>query len=473
FSFVVYQGLRERLTLVLLAALPFHALLVTVGTKLLIGSGHAPLTILALWKEALLGMILLLAVLEWASSNNQKPETKNQKPFDGIDVLIVALIILSIFVTTVMHVDLKTALFGFKYDFLPLVAFLIVRRVPWSQWFLETATRALLVVGCIVAVYGIVSFFLPDKFFFRLGYSPIHSLYFSDGPIAAFQWIGDTTLRRIQSTMSGPNQLGLWLLIPWCIVLVRLLKERRAVLLLPLGLIGVAILMSFSRSAFLGGFVVTLVALRIGLPPRIGKKVFLGFLGACVGLGIILVLLFPQVFWRLGSTRGHFTRPILAMQEMFAHPLGLGLGMAGPASARLADTCVFLRAQDDPSWAKNIPKLCVYVGGVKVQPMDHECICPVLPENWYIQMGVELGVLGLLLYVALILLLLWKLRDGRWKTEDRRTETSIFHLSSSLSFFAVIIAALFLHAWEDSAVAYTIWLLTACVLPSFVRGRES
>ncbi len=481
---LVLRALRERLTLVLLALLPFHALLVTTGTKLIAGPGHAPLTALALWKEALLGVILFLAIVEILIAKKAMSGKRLAISIDVIDVLIVALLLLSVFVTIVMHVDLKTALFGFKYDFLPLVAFLIARRASWSAGFLRSATYALLAVGCIVSAYGILTFFLPDKFFYRLGYSPIHSLYFADGPIAAFQQIGDTTIRRIQSTMSGPNQLGLWLLLPWCLVLVRLLKERKAWLLLPLGLIGLALLMSFSRSAFLGGFVATLVALRIGLSPRIAKKVFLGFLGGCLALGIILVFLFPQIFWRLGSTRGHLTRPILAMQEVLRNPLGKGLGMAGPASTHLTDTCVFLRAQDDPKWAEKIPQLCVFVGGVKVQPMDRECSCPVLPENWYIQIGSELGILGFILFLSLIVMILYRLKvespstplgtGGKWKVSmyhdtSHNGSLTTYHLplrsSVFLSFLAIAVAALFLHAWEDSAVAYTLWMISACVLP--------
>jgi len=477
------RTVRERLTILLLALLPFHALLVTAGTKLIAGPGHAPLAVLALWKEFLLGIIVLLVVLEWMSKK-WKVESGKRFTFDAIDTLIIALLVLSAVVTVMMRVDVKTALYGFKYDFLPLVAFLVARRVVWSERFLSLVGHILLVVGCVVATYGIVGFLLPQKFFLWLGYSSVHSLYFADGPLAAFQQIGDTSLRRIQSSMSGPNQLGLWLLIPWCVVLVRLLKERRWILLLPLGLIGLALLLSFSRSAFLGGFVATLVMLRIGLPPRIGKKVFLGFLTGCVALGIVLVLLFPQVFWRLGSTRGHLTRPILAMQEVLRNPLGQGLGMAGPASTHLRDTCVFLRAQDDPAWAKNIPKLCVFVGGVKVQPADRECVCPNLPENWYIQIGVEMGVIGFVLFLLLVSLLLRRLGSGKWKVQKHSASskplstsllsTEYFSLRSAvfLSFLALSIAALFLHAWEDSAVAYTVWLLMAFLISSVPLDRD-
>ena len=55
---------REWLALVLVGFLPFHALFVTVLTNLIAGPGHAPLGILALWKEAVLLIVLILAFLE-------------------------------------------------------------------------------------------------------------------------------------------------------------------------------------------------------------------------------------------------------------------------------------------------------------------------------------------------------------------------------------------------------------------------
>jgi hypothetical protein len=44
-------------------------------------------------------------------------------------------------------------------------------------------------------------------------------------------------------------------------------------------------------------------------------------------------------------------------------------------------------------------------------------------------------------------------------------------VAGSLAFLGISIAAIFLHAWEDSAVAWTVWLLVAVAL-SVVHGMD-
>ncbi len=489
------QRVREGLSLILLALLPFHALFVTVITKIITGPGHAPLPQLAVWKEGVLGLILLIGLVE---------VKKNFKRFDRLDVLIILLIILSVAVTAMTHGDWKLYLFGFKYDFIPLIAFLILRRVEWSQWFWDQVMKVLLVVGCIVALYGLATFVLPMSWFMALGYSDLHSLYVPGGPLAAFQQIGESGIRRIQGPMSGPNQLGVWLLIPLGIALSSFMKgdNRQSPMkgfngqiqgnndhyslftgdwkfhwrLAISALLLVAIIFTFSRSAWIAAAVMIALTLWNLLP----RRYFVALASGGIVLVVIGAFLFPSVFFRITSSRGHIEKPLAAIQTMIAHPLGLGLGTAGPASNRVSDTCVMLEEGSDPSWAQERPDLCVFVGASQVQPMDRDCQCPRLTENWYLQMGVEMGWVGMVMYVVLVVMVLMRLQETRNKKqetnklEDTNTKNlevrycnlNIVCLLSLVSwnyFFGISIAALFLHAWEDSATAYTAWILIASV----------
>ncbi|TSC58183.1 MAG: hypothetical protein Greene041619_743 [Candidatus Peregrinibacteria bacterium Greene0416_19] len=478
---------RERLTLVLLGLLPFHAFLVTVLTKMIAGPGRAPLPWLAVWKELLLMAIVGCGVGEILTYHaglrpRRDYESRLREIFrmDALDGIILGLIAIAI-VLFAFGYPASTGRFayGFKYDFVPLVAFLILRRVEWSDGFRATVLRVLLIVGAIVAAYGILTLFLPLGFFTTLGYSGAHSLYEAGKPLAAYHQIGESVIRRIQSTMSGPNQLGLWLLVPLAVALASLRRFANCDLRLAIQiairkspiaiLLMVALLLSFSRSAWIGAFFMVLVALAWAFDRKTYVRIIASLVALGVVGGIVASLALPQVFFRLSSSRGHLVRPIEGFMTMLAHPLGLGLGSAGPATNRDSETCVFLRSQDDPSWAKSTPSLCVFLGDTQVQPADHACNCPFLPENWYVQIGVELGILGFALYLSLVLVLVKRLAfsDKRLEEEKKLVARSAkgFEAAIFLAFIGVSTGAMFLHAWEDAAVAYTLWVLVATILP--------
>src|SRR3989344_4147677 len=68
---LVLRTIRHHLVFLLFVLLPFHALFVTVGTKLIEGSGHPPHSLLALWKEVLMALIFVIAILELFQSDRK------------------------------------------------------------------------------------------------------------------------------------------------------------------------------------------------------------------------------------------------------------------------------------------------------------------------------------------------------------------------------------------------------------------
>ncbi|MDD5469690.1 MAG: hypothetical protein PHO92_02720 [Candidatus Peribacteraceae bacterium] len=338
----------------------------------------------------------------------------------------------------------------------------MLRRVRWSSAFGAKTSQLLIGIGAVVVLLGLVMFLLPQRVFEWLGYSAMHSLYVPGGPLAAFQQIGGTALRRMQSVMSGPNQLGLWLLLPFSFALAPLRhgeKPPHQAIFGFLLLFGAGILLTFSRAALLAALLIVLAALMRTQLSHYPKKFVIRIAAAAFLILLLAVIAFPDVFLRAASSRDHFLRPLKAVQTMARHPFGLGLGAAGPASNRTSDACVYLPVDGDASWAEGNASLCVFLGEEQVLPIDRECRCPFLPENWYLQIGVELGIVGFTLFIALVLLMLRMLRmkNGKLKIENAR-------FAIYLAFLGVSIAALFLHAWEDSALAYTLWILAAASL---------
>lgn len=428
---------REWSILVLLSALPFHALAVTVLTRVVAGPMHAPLGVFALWKEALLGIILLLALVEIA-----RGDWKKSVKLDRVDAAVLVLAAALAFGTLFVGVPLKQAIYGIRYDLVPLAALLVLRRVPWSDAFLKRLPYLLAAAVALAVAYGLATVALPASFFVAIGYSDLHSLYVPDGPIAAFQQVGGTALRRLQGPFSGPNQFGIWLAMLLPIIVALPTKHRRLLAAFML----LAIVLTFSRAAWIAAAVVVLIHHW----PQLRKLSVTAVTILCIGvlsIALSLLWLFPSVVLRVESSAGHLENPIAAARIMATAPFGRGLGSAGPANNRVADACVYLEEGSDASWAQSHPDLCVFVGDAQVQPTD-PCTCPLLPENWFLQLGVEGGWIAFLAFVVLVVLVIRRL----WPTPPAQ------------GLLAVAIAGLFLHAWEDAAVAYASWILCAIVL---------
>lgn len=451
------QRLREALAIAFLVLLPFHAFGITVLTRIIAGPGHAPLPQLAIWKEGLLAIIVAIAMVEFLG---QRLRHRARIHFDAIDACITLLgIIAVVYGINDKVLFTQRFLYGLRYDVLLPACFLLLRRVPWSVHWSAAVVRLLPLTGVLVVLLGSIGLLLPLPVLTALGYSDMHSLYDAGGALAPYQQLGESAVRRMQSVMSGPNQLGLWLLLPYAVLLHAVLGRSigtvrslwAAIAAKPWHaagflIIDVGIGLTFSRAAWMAATVIVLVMLRRACTRRFFLKV-LGCLLCIAALGIALLLaVAPQTLLRATSNRGHIERPLAAMRIIKAHPLGLGLGAAGPAAHRGRPTCVELPAGSDASWAAVHQNLCVFVGGAQVQPKGDACDCPLLPENWYLQIGVELGVLGMTLFLALVLLLLLRMRD----------DVPIF-----LAFLGVALAGLFLHSFEDFGVAATLWLLAA------------
>ena len=494
YTAVMLRVVRERLAIGLIMLLPFHALFVTVFTKMIAGPGHAPLSYLAVWKEVFLAILLLLAFLELWPKIRSSEDADSPWTLDAIDWCILLGLVLAVVTSYVvggqstsfqnlLHGQLsltdKRFLLGFKYDFLPLVMFAVLRRLPWSEAWMHHALLALLAVGAVVGVYGLVTLKLPMSYFLSLGYSDQTSLYFASGPLAAFQQVEGSLVRRAQSTFSGPNQFGLWLLIPFGAALwsfgniVRGWLEARRIgfsacfvlLLFLTACIKLGILVSLSRTAWIAAGAMTIVflvylffrSLRAGRRRIFMATVLVLTTVAVAGTGFAAVKMMPGLLVRLQSGAGHLEKPRQAIKLINEHPFGMGLGTAGPASNALSDTCVFLPLGSDYAWAKPRKDICLFLGGVRKLPPGKVCECPLLTENWYLQLGVEMGVLGLVFSVVLMLLVI---------ASGRHLPSRSPRIWVLLAFVGLSVAGLFLHAFEDSAVAYTIWLLLAAAVPA-------
>ena len=181
---------------------------------------------------------------------------------------------------------------------------------------------------------------------------------------------------------SNPNDLGLLLDISlplvWYAYRTATTKATRYMALLTIAASVLTVVITFSRGAFLGLFVVAgLTAWKLGKGKRIRIFVLIAVL-LPVTLAILpggysdrMLSIFYGDMDETGSREGRIKLMEAGVTSMIEHPLGVGLGMN-----------ILTAADSGAGWN--------------------------VIHNAYLQVGVELGVVGFILYLALI----WKTSQG-------------------------------------------------------------
>jgi hypothetical protein len=299
-------------------------------------------------------------------------------------------------------------------------------------------TTAVLIAG-VVASFGVAQYFLPADLLENVGYSVergVKPLFFIDDR---------PELPRVMSTLRDPNSFGAYLIIPILAVGFSLFRPkvnsqlfvrpfRRGVLVLLLGVMLVAQFFTFSRGALLGLGIgaVTLLCIVTGEGAwRFVRKHWVYFAVLAVVLSGIVYqfrnsqLIQDYVFHAAVSTNDadpnekRIQLQQEAIEDIARQPQGHGPGRAGLVSI------------SNPQ------------GGI-------------LTENYYLQIAYEVGWLGLLLFVGVVVAV------GQKLLRLARSNPAAAVLFSSLlgySFYALLI-----HLWANEAVALQWWLLAGVVL---------
>lgn len=420
--------------LALLAYMPFHIFL---AQSLSLATGG-----LEVWKAAkdviLATVVLFTICLVWF-------QRRGTKAFWWLTTAGAAYFLLHILLWA-FNQDLyqKTAILGTVYNTrLPAFAVLgygAMLLYP-GKFVFSSILKLLLGVSTVVAALGVIQYFLPSDLLTHLGYG------LERGTRAAFFIEDNPDLPRVMSTLREPNVLGAYLVLPAAALLVLLTRPKEArvrlMLIFALLLHLAAIFLTFSRSAWLGVFLALALA---------GWWQYKHMFAAAL-----------KRFW-----------PVLAA-------LAVAL-MAVAFAAR--DTAVFQRyishsepteqVADLDSNDLHIQLAKQGAEGIAEQPLGHgpgtAGIVSIqnpaggqLTENYYLQIGYELGILGLTLFVAINAWLYLKI----WRRGDYMA------VILCVSFWAYVLINMLLHSWSNEAVAAQWWILAGMALAVTVSSRAS
>jgi O-antigen ligase len=412
------------LVVVILAILPFHAF-ITVWLSSLVGH----YTLLRLWKE-----FLLVPIVAGALFIILKDGSLRRKLFSVWLIRLIAAYCLLLLVCAVIAlnrhaVSPKAMWYGLLIDLRFLVFFLAVLILASKSNFLANNwPKILLIPAVIVGAFAILQFLiLPTNFLSHFGYGPT--------TISPYETINHNIQHiRVESTLRGANPLGAYLLVPICALAVSFFKDRHQRFNLALFGFGLflALVFSFSRSAWIGAALGVLTAAWLSFKSERVRKNIGWSLAAVLVVGAALTLVlrnnlsFENAVFHTdrvskaaqSSNQGHSAAFKSAAKDIIHHPLGSGVGTAGPQSVY----------NDKPAR---------------------------IAENYYLQIGQEAGVLGMMLFIAICVVI------GKLLFKSRANPLSLALFASLIGLSFVNLLS---HAWSDDTLAYIWWGLAAIAL---------
>lgn len=417
----------------LLLSMPFYAFLTIFSSSII---GHY--TAVRLYGEAILlvlaiGSILLIII-----------DSKLRKLFfDSTLIKLIALFAIIVIVWGLVSywkkdVSAKAFGYGIIVDLRFLLFFVVTLIYSLKNKITDKKIiKIILVPSLIVIIFALFqAFILPNNFLSHFGYN--------SRTILPYETINaNKNYVRIIATLRGANPLGAYLIIPISLLAVLFYKLKNKYLVLFLLLMAfIALFFSFSRSAWIGSLLAVYVIFYYKLPSMIWKKRMI-----YVTLAIIVLFLGSLIFFRNNakfqniffhtqshsksvesSNAGHVSALESGLSQLASNPLGRGPGTAGPAS--------------------------VY----------NKYAQPRIAENFYIQIGQELGWVGFVVFILIQLII------GRELFSAKDNDLSLVLLASFIGIFFVNMLS---HAWADDTLAYVWWGMAGLIFGQTIIKKHN
>lgn len=312
---------------------------------------------------------------------------------------------------------------------------LIVAR--YSTVLQRYVVRVVVGVSAFVAAFGLAQkMVLPYDFLKHFGYS--------QKTIPAYQTVDNKlSYIRIQSTLRGSNPLGAYLvlILSMISVYIRALHGKQRLVLGLLGSVAlISLFFSYSRSAYVGVAVALALIAVIVSRGRWRNILVIAAVGLLIlGGGGVYVFrhnktventLFHTDSTSTSATSSNAGRASAikqALSDVVHEPVGRGPGTAGPESTR-----------------NRYPAR--------------------IAENYYLQIGQEVGWLGMVLFILIIMLVGYEL----WQVRQSPLGLALF-----VSLVALTLINMASHAWSDDTLGLLWWGLAGVVLAERLPGFGS
>lgn len=417
----------DRSLLALIILLPFQGLILSKAWAL--GAPASLVSHLGAWKETLaLGVIVAGARSFIASGRRADTLDRVALAFIGTVALYA---LLGPQIAPGAPSGSNVRLLGFRELGGFVLLLLGARHAPLGPRFVERAGRVLLAVATVISAIAVFEAINPDRwnqFVVQTIRYPAYQeavLHASANltSVITYGSIGGGKFVRVGSVFTNELTLAWFLVLPFALALERVVRRASRLALPIMLLLGAVLLLTQTRSAIVAAAIVAFLALaRAAGRPRHWRT------QAALLLAGVALIAIPAAFatgfadraaatgsQRDNSSAGHISGIYTGLDTVAAHPLGLGLGTAAGTGQRLARQ-----------------KL-------------------VIPENGYLDIGVQLGLLGMAVFIALTVVLLRWLRRAALREPDPLV-TATWGAGVGLA-----VAALFLQPWLDFSVTWSFW----------------
>lgn len=404
---------------------------------------HVLVTFFSFWQDIVSSYVLLLirdvawvllvavAVLQWIFQKEVRHSIKKFFSRRGdLVVLSLALVILSIVVSIFLGVSVKQIFVWIKYTLYYIFPFFSAIYL-WFYWkgrlqkkgldweeklkkFIYVSWISLIVVLLVWWCWQIAKNIWPD-FFFQFWYGPLWDyIYWKEPPLYYLTW--PNWFQRLSGLFSWPNNYWyflvafFWLYRYW----IRKFVAKKSLKTLLWILYILTLLATFSRGAIL--WVLVQVVLIAFVIYRTQRKLIVRAMVAWV----LAVWLLTAFKW--SSTIAHIDAKLTSLEHISHKPFGFGLWSNGPSS---------------------ILQWWWY-----------------LPENFFVQVMMDIWVLWFIVWGILWIATLLKTRLVYFGIQKNRT----LLFFCTVGFVGLMIEGLFLHVLEDSMVNYLYFVIWGVIL---------
>lgn len=357
-------------------------------------------------------------------------------------ILVGLYALLTVVFALVFDTHQRAELLGVVYNLRFLLIFIyagLLLQLYNPEYLRRRALQIVLGVGVVVAAFGVAQYtVLPDDALTHVGYSR------ENGVLPAFHIDDKPDLERVMSTIRDPNTLGSYLIIiiPLLVAGLFMTKrpETRQILIGGLLLASLAMLFSFSRSGWLGIIVSMLTFAVVYFAGRYNIGQFVRTHRKWLIIGALIIALLGAGFF--AARDSYFVQNVIlhadesttledpnelrvrfwqeSLTAAVQNPLGHGPGTAGLASIQ----------------------------------GDHV----ILNENYYFQILHEVGLIGLILFLAILVLVGVRLYRTYQQTRN------VYALGLFAAFIGLLATNFLVHIWSNEAVAFTFWALVGLLV---------